>query len=158
MKRGVWGVGVLALALMGTLWLAPAALGAGQPATRRVRVVARSFEFEPGVIRVNRGDRVIIDLYAEDVTHSLYVDGYGVRAEAWPGHTTRLEFVADRAGKFKFRCAVVCGVLHPFMIGELVVSPNQPYRLALALTATAALGTLGWLALRPRGSESTGAR
>jgi plastocyanin len=112
---------------------APLPLHAGQPAQHHLTLEARSFAFEPAVIQVNQGDRVILELESVDVTHSVYVDGYGVEAVSEPGHRTRLDFVADQVGKFKYRCSIACGSMHPFMIGELIVRPNIPYWRAVAL-------------------------
>jgi heme/copper-type cytochrome/quinol oxidase subunit 2 len=50
--------------------------------------------------------------------------------------------VADQAGKFRYRCAVNCGSLHPFMIGELIVDSNTPYWRAIAFMLLAAAGML----------------
>ncbi|MFQ5342969.1 MAG: cupredoxin domain-containing protein [Anaerolineae bacterium] len=125
---------------------------ADQPATREVQMEARTFEFTPNVIRVNRGDRVVIDLAAMDVAHGLYVDGYDVQTDAKPGVPARVEFVADKTGKFRYRCSVSCGTMHPFMIGELIVGPNTPFWRAVALTVVAAAGTLAFLATRREGA------
>lgn len=46
------------------LVVAFAPLPAGQPAMQEVQLEARMFEFSPNVIRVDRGDRVVIDLAA----------------------------------------------------------------------------------------------
>lgn len=96
----------------------------GTPARRVVRIEASQYQFKPGDIVVNRGDIVTIELVASDVVHGLYLDGYELQITADPGQTARLTFVADRAGVFRFRCAVACGAMHPFMIGKLRVGPN----------------------------------
>jgi heme/copper-type cytochrome/quinol oxidase subunit 2 len=74
----------------------------------------------PGRVQVNQGDRVVIIVAALDVSHGFYLDGYGIERRVTPGVPQRIEFVADKAGKFRYRCSVNCGSLHPFMIGELV--------------------------------------
>ncbi len=56
-----------------------------------------------------------------DVTHGFYIDGYGINEKISFGEAKIITFVADRVGKFKIRCSVTCGPLHPFMVGELVV-------------------------------------
>lgn len=129
--------------------LVPLPIGAASPTTHEIRVEARQFAFSPHRVRVQQGDRVVLELAAMDVAHGLYVDGYGVEASADPGVPTRLEFVADQSGKFRYRCSVTCGPLHPFMIGELVVEPNAPFLRAVALTLITAIGTLAFLAMRP---------
>ena len=141
---------VLLFALAGVVLFAPFPLQAGQPAEHYLTLEARSFAFEPEVIRVNQGDRVILELESVDVTHGVYIDGYGVEVASEPGHTARLEFVADRVGKFKYRCSLACGPMHPFMIGELIVRPNTPYQRAVALALLAAVGSVVYLWYRGR--------
>ena len=131
-----------ALALV--VLLLPIPLSAG-PATHEVTLVADQFAFDPPVLRVNRGDRVLLTLQAADVVHGFYLDGYGIQARMEPGISQQVEFVADRAGKYRYRCSVSCGTLHPFMIGELVVGPNLPYARAVGLTLVALGATLFYL-------------
>jgi heme/copper-type cytochrome/quinol oxidase subunit 2 len=116
-----------------------------QPATHRVTMTASQFAFDPPVLRVNQGDRVIITLQAADVAHGFYLDGYGLQQRVEPGISQRIEFVANQAGKFRYRCAVSCGSLHPFMIGELVVEPNWVFGRAVGLALLALAGTLVYL-------------
>jgi heme/copper-type cytochrome/quinol oxidase subunit 2 len=118
-------------------------LSAGE---REVRILARQYVYAPGVLRVSQGDRVTLVLEAEDVTHGLYLDGYAVDLVAVPGRVSRATFVADRPGKFRLRCSKVCGTLHPFMLGELVVTPNAPFWRAMAITLLAAVGAVAFLA------------
>jgi cytochrome c oxidase subunit 2 len=122
--------------------LVPLDKASGAPKTHEVTVKASQFAFDPPVLHVNRGDRVVLTLQAADVVHGLYLDGYGVTMRAEPGMSRQVEFVADQAGKFRYRCSVSCGNLHPFMIGELIVAPNGMYWRATALTLIAVGATL----------------
>jgi heme/copper-type cytochrome/quinol oxidase subunit 2 len=102
---------------------------------------AEQYQFTPGRLHVNQGDRVIITLTASDVVHGFYLDSYGLKTRIEPGVSQQVEFVAERPGKFRYRCSVPCGPIHPFMIGELVVGPNIPFwRIAgVILVATAGM-------------------
>lgn len=139
-----WLVGGVTLALVLTALLIPLpALGA-EPQERQITISARSFAFDPGTVRVNRGDTVVIRLEATDVVHGLYLDAYGLSAEAEPGRPAELRFVADRAGAFRFRCSVSCGTMHPFMIGKLVVGPNLLWLRAALAASVIALGAIAF--------------
>lgn len=135
-----WAVAVTLVFLLLALF-APLQVSGPAPQQRTIELIARSFEFLPGTVRVNRGDTVTIRLQAEDVVHGMYVDGYDIQAQAEPGQPAELRFVADRAGAFRIRCAVPCGNLHPFMIGKLVVGPNLIWLRALLAAVITALGT-----------------
>jgi cytochrome c oxidase subunit 2 len=124
------------------------------PVTHDVIIEAEQYAFDPPVVRVNQGDRVILNLKATDVVHGLYLDDYGIDVRFEPGITQRVEFVADRSGKFRFRCSVACGTLHPFMIGELIVGPNLPYVRAVGFVLIAVAATLLYLwRFPPQASE-----
>lgn len=114
------------------------------PEAHTLRINARTFAFDPASIAVRRGDTVTIELEAVDAVHGLYVDGYDLNLVAEPGKSASATFVADREGKFKFRCSVACGALHPFMIGELQVEPNLPLVRALLITLTGVIGALAF--------------
>jgi heme/copper-type cytochrome/quinol oxidase subunit 2 len=98
-----------------------------QPETRTVTIPiqADSFSFSPGIVRVNHGDEVVIELTSTNVVHGLYLDDYELSTTSDPGQTTRVRFIADKPGTFRFRCSVTCGALHPFMIGKLRVGVND---------------------------------
>lgn len=125
-SRSLWIVILLTatLALLFVPLLASPPVPADTPTERTVRIEASQYQFDPGVVRVNPGDRVTLELVATDVVHGLYLDGYGLEMAADPGQTTRLTFMADRTGTFRFRCSVSCGAMHPFMIGKLHVGNN----------------------------------
>lgn len=133
--------GLLALVIL----LAPVPFST-RPVTHHITMTADQFAFDPPVLRVNQGDRVRLRLQASDVVHGFHLDGYGLQQRVEPGLSEEIEFVADRAGKFRYRCSVSCGTLHPFMIGELVVGPNLPFirTLGLLLVAVAAAQAYLW--------------
>jgi plastocyanin len=105
--------------------LAPLPLGTATPQERTVRVEASSYQFDPGIVRVNRGDKVTLELLSTDVVHGLHIGGYDLELKADPGQPRSITFIADRSGAFRWRCSVSCGALHPFMIGKLVVGDNN---------------------------------
>jgi len=116
-----------------------------RPVTHHITMTAGQFAFDPPVLRVNQGDRVRLTLQAGDVVHGFYLDGYDLQQRVEPGISQEIEFVADRTGKFRYRCSVSCGPLHPFMIGELVVGPNLPFFRTVGLLLVAVVGTLVYL-------------
>ncbi|KKM95763.1 hypothetical protein LCGC14_1184960 [marine sediment metagenome] len=146
MKRKVIGLlGCLALlgvftalgVFAGSLTMAPAG-------DVDLTIYAQRYNFEPPIIRLNKGDRVSINLVTRDVTHGFFLEGYDIDAKIRPGDSSddsallirhpskhddfhevdRIIFTADRTGKFRFRCSQTCGYMHPFMQGEMIVSPN----------------------------------
>jgi len=122
--------------------------------TRHISIDAHRFAYTPSRITVNKGDTVILQFSTSDVTHGLQLDGYPIELIARKGTTFRkhdwmedkdhlhrnwsrvssVKFRAQRSGKFIFRCTETCGNLHPFMSGELIVKPNTPYHIFLALS------------------------
>lgn len=114
------------------------------PVVREVLLEARQFAYAPARVRVRVGDTVVLRLRPVDVEHGLYVDGYGQEVQAAPGETAQLQFVADRAGSFRFRCSTTCGLFHPFMIGELVVEPNAPFGAVAGLTLATGAGAVAY--------------
>jgi len=130
-------------------WPAPAPRGEGQ----EVVIHARQYAYTPGVLRVSQGERITLVLEAHDITHGLYVDGYGVDLVAVPGRSARASFLADRQGKFRVRCSKVCGSLHPFMLGELIVEPNTPFWRAVSLAVLSAIGTVAFLWVGRRNTD-----
>lgn len=132
-----------------------------EPQERHLTINARRYSYEPERITVNRGDKVFIKLTSEDVTHGFFLEGYDhdakVRAHYpyfWLRHPSReteyqqveeISFVANRSGKFRYRCSVTCGSFHPFMQGELLVRPNLAYHISLGMSFGLLAGGLIYL-------------
>jgi polyferredoxin/plastocyanin len=136
-----------------------------EPETHVITLEASKYKYNPSRIVVNQGDTIIIKPTATDVTHGFFLDGYdleftikqegnaflkytwtddeGVEQIDWD-KVKEVEFVADKAGKYIFRCFQICGNLHPFMTGELVVKPNGPFSLMMSLSIWMLVSLLTW--------------
>jgi len=115
---------------------------ASAPQERRIKMTARQYAFDPAVLKVNKGDTLRLRITSLDVTHGFFLEAFDLKVAIIPdspylevSHPSRpdeapkkveeLVFVADKAGKFRYRCSRTCGSMHPFMQGELVVAPNR---------------------------------
>lgn len=128
------------------------------PQDRYVTVTAQKYAYDPPVLRINQGDRVHLRLVSKDVTHGFYLEGYDMDARVRSedtGFTMRrplsskeyqavdeITFVANRAGKFRYRCSSTCGYMHPFMQGEMIVSPNYLFNSSVGLSLGLVVGLL----------------
>lgn len=136
------------LATMVLLWEYGSSFGfalrkSSQGGSVDVTLYVEQFAFSPSRISVRRGERVNLRIISKDVTHGIFIDGYGIKKEIVPGYPTFVSFIADEPGKIQIRCAVICGPLHPFMLGEIVVRPNSFYwgsAVFLALLTATILG------------------
>ena len=109
---------------------------------RTIEVQVKRFGYEPGILTVRRGETVVIKLTSADVTHGFYLFDYGIRASVDPGEIRVIGFVADKPGRFSFRCSVTCGWMHPYEYGYLRVLPNRRFHAGLILVVLVALGSL----------------
>ncbi len=89
--------------------------------TVTIDVIANQFSFNPNPIRVKYGDRVVLNITSQDVTHGFALPDFGINAILNPGETTTVEFVANKRGRFGFYCSVPCGVGHVGMRGNIIV-------------------------------------
>ncbi len=112
------------------------ATGENEPAPaaqepRVIDIVAKRFEYTPNRISVKKGELITFRMESLDVTHGLFLDGYEINIKARPGLIGKVTFVADKPGRFTFRCSETCGEFHPYMIGFLEVTPNARFKLFL---------------------------
>ena len=84
-------------------------------------VTARQFTFEPGTIRVKKGDTVRLTLINADIEHGIAIPAFGVNLKAPVGSQETTEFIADKTGAYDFFCSVFCGSGHREMKGQLIV-------------------------------------
>ena len=136
-----------------------------KPRTRNISITARKYGYIPARIVVNKGDTIVLRLSSIDVTHGFQLDGHPIdlitrkgvmfQRDTWQhvkaNHHTNwnrvqdVKFVTHRSGKFVFRCTETCGNLHPFMTGELVVRPNTPYHILIALSVWLTFSLFVWI-------------
>ena len=101
----------------------------------------------PSEITVRKGERITFRLESLDVTHGLYLDGYGVQIKADPTQVGKATFVADKGGRFTFRCSETCGEFHPYMVGYLTVTPNTRFHVFVVITLVAGAAIAAGLVL-----------
>ena len=103
-----------------------------------IEVTAKKYEYSPEPVHVKRGMKVQLKITATDHDHGFKIaalpDGpaqggppglvFVMAQDCWQlkkGETTTIEFLAQAAGTYTFRCCHTCGVGHRGMKGELVV-------------------------------------
>jgi heme/copper-type cytochrome/quinol oxidase subunit 2 len=141
----------LALAVVIPLWIQ---FFPTKAKTHSISLEAKKYGYSPSRIVVSKGDTIILKPTSLDATHGFLLDGYPLEFIMRKGATflkytwededgklqadwdrvPEVDFVADKAGKYTFRCTQTCGNLHPFMTGELIVRANTPYHLFLSLS------------------------
>lgn len=92
-----------------------------------------SWAFAPNELKVNKGDivRLVITTEQDEVPlyngHGFGIEGYNVNAFLVKGTTQVVEFEANKAGEFVFRCTSFCAHpegdpnVHFNMTGKLIV-------------------------------------
>ncbi len=84
-------------------------------------ITAKNWEFSPSAITVNKGDKVRLKITSTDGIHSFVLADFNVSSKLEVDNTQVIEFTADKAGSFKFRCGIPCGSGHMDMNGTLIV-------------------------------------
>ncbi len=123
-----------------------AGFAAAESSPRIIELDARQFIFEPSIITIDVGEEIIFRVKSVDVTHGFYIDGKDVMEELKPGDVVDIGPISfDTPGKYKIRCAVTCGPLHPFMTADIIVEPNYSFYVFIVLTFVFAGITIAYL-------------
>lgn len=125
MKRRCGSVLVLSALLTCLVGAGQAAGQAPSSGFHEFTMTAKNYEFDPGVITVKKGEKVRLFITATDRDHGIKIDGYDINQVLKKGATETIEFTADKAGTFEFKCSVYCGMGHRKMKGKLVVEEPQ---------------------------------
>ena len=86
--------------------------GTGMQAEHEIQLTLRKYEFNPGSLRVRKGERVKLVMTAADHDHGFKLDDFDINQKIPKGTTVVVEFIAAKAGTFQFRCSNVCGLGH----------------------------------------------
>ncbi len=74
-----------------------------------IKMISENWRWIPDTIRVKKGTRVILKIHSRNATHAFKLKEYGLKVPLPQGKTTTVEFVADKAGTFTWRCGRPCG-------------------------------------------------
>lgn len=113
-----------------------------QQSTQTVDVTAKKYDFDPSVIHMKAGTKLVLKITATDHAHGFGISTItdGAPKDSAPGlvltspptkdcyriekgQQETVEIEAKTAGTYKFKCCVHCGMGHPKMKGELIVDP-----------------------------------
>jgi len=104
-----------------------------------IELIAKKYEYSPSPVHLKTGAKVQLKITATDHDHGFKIsavpDGAGPNGavgliltsaqDCWQlkrGETTTVEFLAQTAGTYTFKCCHTCGLGHRGMKGEIVVN------------------------------------
>src|ERR1700746_3514475 len=105
-----------------------------------IELTAKKYEYSPSPFHVKAGTKVQLKITATDHDHGFKIatvpDGsepnstpglvFASLQECWQlkkGETTIIEFSAQTAGTYTFKCCHTCGLGHKGMKGQIIVDP-----------------------------------
>ncbi len=100
-----------------------------------IKVTARqfawTFEYPDGFVSTELHlpiwKQVVLKMEAVDVIHSFWVPEWRIKQDVVPGRITEYRITPDLVGKFKVRCAELCGANHAYMEAFTVVTSQADY-------------------------------
>ncbi|OGS45575.1 MAG: hypothetical protein A2539_07045 [Elusimicrobia bacterium RIFOXYD2_FULL_34_15] len=90
-----------------------------------IKLIAYKYGFTPDPIVVKKDDIVRFTITSKDVTHGVYIKQYGIKVKVKKGEIKKVEFLADKSGKFDILCSIYCGSGHSKMKGIFIVEENE---------------------------------
>lgn len=78
-------------------------------------------------LRVPVNKKVIFQITAKDVIHSLYFPNARIKVDAMPGRISRLWYELTKTGVYDIACAEICGTYHYRMKSTLTVYTQAEY-------------------------------
>ena len=87
------------------------------PGPKVIEIKAKKYDFTPNKIEIPLNTTVRFSITAEDHDHGFEIEGVKdscVKIEQ--GKTKTVDYKADKAGEFKFKCCNFCGMGHGGMM------------------------------------------
>jgi uncharacterized cupredoxin-like copper-binding protein len=112
---------LIALGAVGGSQAGASSKAAVKPSTRKIKVGARNFEFDPSKIKVKAREHVTIVLHSEDGPHDFTVQGKGLVAKVGGGKTANGRLSLAKPGKYTFYCSIP-GHRSAGMVGTITAS------------------------------------
>jgi cytochrome c oxidase subunit II len=94
-----------------------------KPEERVIKVVAKKFDYTPNIIRLKKGESVVLELTTLDVVMGFNAPDFGVRADIIPGKVAQVRLQPQKTGECTFFCDIFCGSGHEEMNGTIIVEP-----------------------------------
>ena len=88
---------------------------------RIIEITARRFEFAPKLITLKQGEKVVLRVKSEDVTHGFFQRTLGLDADLEPGKAVDLPLTPTAPGRYTVICDHFCGPGHGNMKLTVVV-------------------------------------
>ena len=86
-----------------------------------VNLFVEEWRWTPDTIRVKKGQHVVLQIESMEGKHAFYLKGYNLDVPLEEGHRVKVEFDADKVGKFPWKCSRPCGDGCAKLRGTLVV-------------------------------------
>ena len=90
-----------------------------------------SFTYEGGkespVLVVPLNKAVRLNLFSQDVIHSLYIPAFRIKTDVVPGKDNAMWFIAQQEGEYVILCTAYCGLRHSYMESKVKVVKEEEY-------------------------------
>ncbi len=86
-----------------------------------VRMVAKTYDFMPSIVRVPAGAPVTFRMTSPDVIHGFQVVGTNANTMVIPGYVSQFTTTFHRPGEYLVLCNEYCGLSHHLMQARLIV-------------------------------------
>lgn len=95
--------------LLSSLALAEAPAPQATRPVREFNLFAKEWTWEPENLRVKQGSHVVLHIESLDGARSFLLKAYRLKVPLPEGERVTVEFDADQAGTFEFKCGRPCG-------------------------------------------------
>jgi len=86
--------------------------------------------------------QVVLRMQSLDVIHSFWVPEFRIKQDLLPDRETEYRITPTRVGRYKVRCAELCGASHTYMERPVIVSSRSDYDAWVQDQAAVAAGLL----------------